>query len=213
MPDEYVGLEIPEELQGRIDEELANGNSREAQKMIDAFEAENLDKAYQKLDEYYSKTLEIQTTAKSYNELEILFDISVSNYRSLRESLEELVLLKTLWDSIQLVSSTFRDWESTLWDKIKTDDLMQRVKELQTQIKVMPKGLRGWKLYAWLVDMVKNMATVLPLINDLHSDTMRDRHWTMLMTVTGQHFDKGKRPSRSDGVDRGIRIDDVVMMI
>ena len=90
-----------------------------------------------------------------------------------------------------MVKTTFKDWNSTLWDKINSDDLMNRVKELQTQIKNMPKGMRAWKLYNWLVDVVKNMATVLPLINDLKSDSMRDRHWAMLMTVTGQHFDKG----------------------
>ena len=90
-----------------------------------------------------------------------------------------------------IVKSTFKDWNSTLWDKINTDDLMTRVKEIQLQVKNMPKGMRAWKLYNWLVDVVKNMSTVLPLINDLRSDTMRDRHWTMIMTVTGKTFEKG----------------------
>jgi dynein heavy chain len=129
--------------------------------------------------------------AKEYNNLELLFDMAMSNYRSLKESLDDLVLLKNLWDAIILVKSTFKDWNTTLWDKINTDDLMMRVKEIQTQIKIMPKGMRGWSLYQWLVDLVKNMNTVLPLINDLHSDTMRDRHWNMLMSVTGKSFEKG----------------------
>ena len=55
----------------------------------------------------------------------------------------------------------------------------------------MPKEIRGWKLYGSLVDEVKNMSTVLPLINDLHQDTMRDRHWLQLMDVTGTSFNKG----------------------
>merc|ERR1719460_2612681 len=55
----------------------------------------------------------------------------------------------------------------------------------------MPKDVRGWKIYDWLQNVVKNMSTVLPLINDLHSDTMRDRHWKQLMTVTGKSFEKG----------------------
>ena len=35
------------------------------------------------------------------------------------------------------------------------------------------------------------MSTVLPLVNDLHSDTMRDRHWKQIMVVTGKSFEKG----------------------
>jgi len=184
----YVDLPIPEDVQAQLDEAA---NSQDRGKILAAFEKEGYDKAYSVLDEYYKKTLEIQHLAKEYNNLEILFDIQVSNYRSLKESLDDLVLLKNLWDAIVLVKSTFKDWNSTLWEKINTDDLMQRVKELQTQVKNMPKSIRGWKLYNWLMDVVKNMSTVLPLINDLHSDTMRDRHWTMLMTVTGQTFEKG----------------------
>ncbi|CAD7941439.1 unnamed protein product [Amoebophrya sp. A120] len=184
----FLDLPIPEELQAEIDEAA---NSQDAQKLIDAFESEGYDRAYQTLDDYYVKTHEIQKTAKEYNNLEILFDISVSNYRSLKESLDDLGLLKNLWDTISMIKTTFKEWNTTLWDKINTDDLMQRVKEFQMQMKVMPKGMRTWPLYNWLVDQVKNMATVLPLINDLRSDTMRDRHWTMIMAVTGKHFEKG----------------------
>jgi dynein heavy chain, axonemal len=81
---------------------------------------------------------------------------------------------------------------------------MGRVKELQLQMKVMPKQIRGWKIYDWLCGDVKNMATVLPLINDLHSDTMRDRHWTMLMTVTGKSFDKGPNFCFQDLLDLNL---------
>jgi dynein heavy chain len=66
-----------------------------------------------------------------------------------------------------------------------------KVKDLSTQVKVMPKEVRGWKLYNWIVDEVKNMSTVLPLINDLHSESMMPRHWTELMTCTGKSFEKG----------------------
>jgi dynein heavy chain len=129
------------------------------------------DASYKVLDEYYLKTIEIMKAAKEYNNLELLFDMQMSNYRALKESIDDLVLLKNLWDAIVLVKETFLDWHATLWEKINTDDMLMRVKDLQLQVKNMPKGMRGWKLYNWLVEEVKNMSTVLPLINDLHSDT------------------------------------------
>ncbi|OXB72392.1 UNVERIFIED_CONTAM: hypothetical protein H355_012864 [Colinus virginianus] len=42
------------------------------------------------------------------------------------------------------------------------------------------------------------MQIVLPLINDLHSEFMRDRHWTQLMTVAGKTFTKGPDFSLED---------------
>merc|ERR1719326_2713699 len=99
----------------------------------------------------------ITDNAKEYNNLELLFDMVQSNYRALKDSEGDLQLLKNLWDGILLVKETFLNWNSTLWDKIDTDQLLMRVKELQTQVKNMPKGMRGWPLYSWLLDEVKNM--------------------------------------------------------
>jgi dynein heavy chain len=147
--------------------------------------------AYATIDNFLTKTQEISARAREYNNLERLFDIAVSGYRQLKECSSDLVLLKNLWDAISLIKTTFEEWNTTLWDKIDTDDLMMRTKDLVQQVKVMPKEVRTWKLYAWLQDEVKKMATVLPLVNDLHSDTMRDRHWKQIMVVTGKSFEKG----------------------
>jgi dynein heavy chain len=123
--------------------------------------------------------------------LELLFDIAMSSYRPLKDCLDDLVNLKSLWDCIVLVCETFASWDSISWDDIDTEELVFRVRDLSIQVKNLPKGVRSWKLHTWLTAEVQNMATVLPLINDLHSDTMRERHWTMLMTVTQKSFEKG----------------------
>jgi dynein heavy chain len=147
--------------------------------------------AYETIDTYQEKTQEISENARGFNNLERLFDIAVSGYRQLKESNTDIVLLKNLWDAIALIQTTFDDWNTTLWDKIDTDEMMMRVKDLMTQGKGMPKEMKPWKLYNWLMEEVKKMSTVLPLVNDLHSDTMRDRHWKQIMTVTGKSFEKG----------------------
>ncbi|CAK0818712.1 unnamed protein product [Prorocentrum cordatum] len=149
------------------------------------------DKSYNAINEWYVKTQDIRARAGEYNDLEMLFDMAMSNYRDLKYCFEELVLLKNLWDGVSLVLDTFENWNDILWEKIDTDGLVATVRDFQNQVKNMNKLVRGWKLYKWLQDEVKNMATVLPLINDLHSDTMADRHWTSLMTVTQTTFDKG----------------------
>ena len=68
-----------------------------------------------------------------------------------------------------------------------------RTKDLMTQVKGMPKELKPWKLYNWLTEEVKKMSTVLPLVNDLHSETMRDRHWKQIMVVPRAWFGNALR--------------------
>jgi dynein heavy chain len=149
------------------------------------------DLSYQALDDYYNQVQEIHAKAADYNDLEILFDMAMSNYRALTDCTSDLVLLKNLWDGVVLVHGTFVDWNEIKWDEIDTEALVSKVREIQVQVKNMPKGLRGFKLYKWLEGEVKNMSTALPLINDLHSETMRDRHWTALMTAAKTTFERG----------------------
>lgn len=63
-------------------------------------------------------------------------------------------------------------------------------KTLATQLKTLPKEIRNYKGYNVIVDKVKNMGTVLPLISALHSEFMEDRHWDQVRTLTGQQFDQ-----------------------
>eukprot|EP00931_Biecheleriopsis_adriatica_P036383 TRINITY_DN2095_c0_g1_i5.p1 TRINITY_DN2095_c0_g1~~TRINITY_DN2095_c0_g1_i5.p1 ORF type:complete len:4649 (-),score=1173.32 TRINITY_DN2095_c0_g1_i5:61-14007(-) len=149
------------------------------------------DLSYDTMNDYYNKTLAIRERANEFNDLELLFDMQMSSYRELKECQEELVYLKNLWDGVVMVKETFQSWNTILWDKIDTDSLVQSARDLQTQVKNMPKQVKGWALYRWLTEEVKNMATVLPLVNDLHGETMRDRHWTSIMAITQKTFEKG----------------------
>ncbi|CAJ1459802.1 unnamed protein product, partial [Effrenium voratum] len=149
------------------------------------------DKSYAIINKYHRKTMEIRARAEQFNDLELLFDMAMSDYRPLNDCLSNLVLLKNLWDLIVMVRETFSAWYNVLWDKIDTGQMMATVRELSHQVKSASKGMRAWPLYSWLQDEVKNMSAALPLVNELHSDTMRDRHWAMLMAVTKKTFEKG----------------------
>jgi len=51
------------------------------------------------------------------------------------------------------------------------------------------KIISKWRTFVALNDRVKNMNTILPLISQLHSPFMQDRHWKKLMRVTQQHIE------------------------
>lgn len=97
-----------------------------------------------------------------------------------------------MWDLIALVDYQFNAWKSTLWDKIDTDSLVSQIKDIQTK-QTNPQGpqnkeIKNYKAFNALNDRVKNMYTILPLISDLHSPFMMERHWKRLMNITGKEI-------------------------
>lgn len=153
---------------------------------------EIIDQAYLTIGTYYQKTVEFEEEAKRYNNLETLFELQKSGYNELKECKNELKSLKYMWDLIQLVHYQFNAWKLTLWDKIDTDYLLAQIKELQKKqvnpITPKNKEIKAWNAFSALNERVKNMSTILPLISDLHSKTMMDRHWRKLMLITGKNI-------------------------
>ena len=153
---------------------------------------ETIDKAYETISEYYAKTVELELQAKRYNDLETLFELQKSGYNELKECKNELKSLKYMWDLIQLVHYQFNAWKLTLWDKIDTDFLLAQIKELQKKqvnpVNPINKDIKSWGAFSALNERVKNMAVILPLISDLHSKSMMNRHWRKLMAITGKNI-------------------------
>lgn len=90
---------------------------------------------------------------------------------------------------IALIDNQFDSWKQTLWDQINVDNLTALIKDMQSkqcnQTAPQNKVISKWRGFAALVDRVKNMNTVLPLISQLHSEFMMPRHWKKLMHTTG----------------------------
>ena len=125
------------------------------------------------------------------NELEDLFELPASTYSSITEIELDLRLLKALWDTVVLVQTLFAMWKNTLWAEIATDNLMEEVKKLQNQLKKQPRRPRDWAVFKRLDAEVKKMGVSLPLVHELHSPAMRERHWRSLMGITGVVVDRG----------------------
>ena len=98
-----------------------------------------------------------------------------------------------MWDLVALIDMQFESWKKTLWDQIDTDNLTSLIKDMQTK-QMNPsapqnKVISKWRTFVALNERVKNMNTILPLISQLHSPFMQDRHWKKLMKTTHQTTD------------------------
>jgi dynein heavy chain len=99
--------------------------------------------------------------------------------------------LKKNWDLISLVDSQFDAWKKTLWDQIDPGSATQACRDMSSK-QTNPqqnKDIKGYKSFQALNDRIKNMSKLLPLIEQLKSKYMQDRHWTRLMTTTCKKID------------------------
>jgi len=147
-------------------------------------------RAYQTIEKYYARTNEMSVEGDELNDLETLFDMQKTTYKPIKDCRAELVTLKQMWDLVALIDYQFRAWQETKWEKIEAGELEQQIRDMQ-KVQCNPqhasnKEIRSWKAFQALIDRVKNMGAVLPLVTQLRSPFVQERHWKKLMAQTGK---------------------------
>lgn len=81
-----------------------------------------------------------------------------------------------LWDHISLCHNKFEENMMNKWQGIDSDAMESEVKALQKQLKDKPVEKKA-NAYMGINDEIKKWLTFLPLVTELSSPAMRDRHW------------------------------------
>ena len=142
--------------------------------------------AYKLLDSYASKLDDLDIKIQRFHELEELFELQQTNYPEIGETRTEMKQLKSLWDFKAMVSLIYLSWRALLWRDVDTEDLEEQNKQIRKQLKERGNFfpvIKGWQVYRDIDDVMTVMSIVLPLVNDLHLDAMRSRHWSSLARV------------------------------
>lgn len=77
-----------------------------------------------------------------------------------------------------------QDWRQTLWSDIRTDVMEEGAKQFVKEVKSLHKKVRDEDVFRGVDSAVKNFLVSVPLVADLRSPAMRDRHWEQLMSTT-----------------------------
>lgn len=113
-----------------------------------------------------------------------LFEVNVPEYKQLKACRKEICMLKTLWDQIELVRSSFTEWNTTLWSDINVENMEMDCKKFVKDIRLLDKEMRAWNAFTGMESTVKNMVTSLRAVGELQNQAIRDRHWEQLMQAT-----------------------------
>ena len=143
----------------------------------------SVDEAYAQLNAYFVDLMAIEKGLVDLNEVENLFELPISRFNETAQCRVQLKLLKTMWDFKGFVLSTYDAWKLALWSDINTELLEDSNKKMAAELKrVGDTGpmVKAWGVFKDVEVMVRDMAITLPLINELHSPSMRPRHWAQL---------------------------------
>ena len=113
-----------------------------------------------------------------------LFEVTVPEFKQLKACRREICMLKSLWDMIELVHSSFADWNTTLWSDINVENMEIDCKKFVKDIRSLDKEMRAWNAFTGMDSTVKNMVTSLRAVGELQNQAIRDRHWEQLMQAT-----------------------------
>ncbi|NXG21537.1 DYH9 protein, partial [Grallaria varia] len=149
------------------------------------FDTEN---PYQLLDAKHMEIKQMESAMTSIYESAGLFEVTVPEYKQLKQCRKELCLLKELWDMISLVNTSLDDWQTTKWVDINVENMDLECKKFAREIRNLDKEMRAWDAFTGLDSKVKNMLMALKAVAELQNPAIRERHWNQLMQVTGVRF-------------------------
>ncbi|KAK9817742.1 hypothetical protein WJX72_001478 [[Myrmecia] bisecta] len=162
-------------------------------------------KAYAEIDQVAAECAELDAEVAKYTQLANMFECPAliqPVLEAVKETREDLIQVKDVWDVSSLCETQFLEWRNTLWSDIKTDVMEDGCKAFVKEVKALPKRIRDEDCFKGVDLSVKNFLTSVPLVADLRSPAMRDRHWDQLMTTTKVKF----------VIDKAFKLDDLLKL-
>ncbi|XP_043471037.1 dynein beta chain, ciliary [Leptopilina heterotoma] len=176
-------------IRGRISAfDTTIGHYREAFRRYGFFKF-TCENPYEQLDEADKEICMLERQMNDIQESASLFEVTVSEFKHLKQCRRELKMLKQLWDYVNIVRSSIEGWKTTPWRKIDVENMDIECKKFAKEIRVsLDKEMRPWDTYISLEATVKNMLTSLRAVGELQNPAIRERHWRQLMNSTKVQF-------------------------
>ena len=114
------------------------------------------------------------------------FSKDIQNLEKDIEALEQVWTLAKAWDDI------YSGWKLTVFSTLETKDMDDVAQTEFKKLVKMSRDLRekGWDIVEVTKNKVDRFRRTMPLVNDLHNKSMRERHWNQIKTESNKIFDE-----------------------
>ncbi|KAF2121658.1 dynein heavy chain [Lophiotrema nucula] len=101
--------------------------------------------------------------------------------------LEEVQDFKSVWSSLATIWNSIDDLRETLWNSIQPRKLRGNLENLLKMTKDMPSRMRQYAAFEYVQNTLKQLQKVNPLLGELRSDAVRERHWARIFKQLKPH--------------------------
>jgi dynein heavy chain len=126
---------------------------------------------------------DLKKSLQGFRNQEELFELEHKPFPALQDMCQEADELGRVWGFRARTETVYESWKGQFWSEAKTSDLEDQTKELKKSLAGLGKSfpaMKKWPIYVEIDSTLKDMGTVLPLVDDLHSPAMRRRHWLII---------------------------------
>ncbi|KAJ8608534.1 hypothetical protein MRB53_039588 [Persea americana] len=140
--------------------------------------------SYETLLSTLIEKMELVRTAREATGLE-----SSRGLDALPNTLEEVKDLSTVWNSIQAVWSALEELRAVLWSACDIRKTRSGLDGLNHLLRELPNRYRTYAAYEHMQHRVSELLQCCPLLGQLKSEAVRERHWLTLL----KSLSKGRR--------------------
>jgi len=148
-----------------------------------------LDEGLNRMAEFKGKLDEMTKVKDEQTNAQLLFGLDLTPYPDMATVENALKSLNLIYTCYEDFTKSTQEWSGTLFFKdLNVDKLNDGMDELTEKLKKLPKASKEFGVYKKVEEQFVKFKSTIPLLTQLKSDALRDRHWSKLMELTGKSF-------------------------
>jgi dynein heavy chain len=108
------------------------------------------------------------------------FDITLNSLKDLTDVESELDLLDKIWGIKQKWDTQWEAWKIMKFLDLDTEVMTEITNDFHESVRALEKQIKTWGVWISIREKVDVFMNTLPLITDLRSKAIKDRHWREL---------------------------------
>ncbi|KAJ3385444.1 hypothetical protein HDU84_002244 [Entophlyctis sp. JEL0112] len=112
-------------------------------------------------------------------------DLELLSENRLSTIMEEIKELKTVWIALASVWKKLSELKETPWSAVAPRKLKSNLDQLLADMKELPSRMRSYAAYEYLQDLLSALLKTIPIVSELKSEALRERHWKPLLKILG----------------------------
>ena len=132
------------------------------------------------LSSFESRLTKLRSEVDMVSKAKEALDLPGSTDNKLPAILEEVHDFSSVWSALSTIWTSLNDLRDVLWTSVQPRKLRQSLAGLIKLMKDMPSKIRQYAAFEHIQNELDNLLKVNPLLSDMKSEAVRERHWTKI---------------------------------